>query len=418
MSTNATTTPTTLPDDSAERRMWVLIWWLVILPAFWVAPPAYTWLKSKFSRKRKEPSPAAASASAASARSSATESATKLEEAEQSRRRLHTRVTGAVWQVGWMLIHFSCLPYYATSLVRWGVTPTMDVQRVTGSFVLYAIGLPWGLFLLTLSLQPTEAKRIRGVLKSWILIAILLCGLFINGVVTAYRYGLYEYGIAIIFMTWPLLLVLASCVHSLWGHIYLGGEPQPPRRQLLALWLGMRFWLLTFGVAWLAVAGGNFTCWKAGPRRGLCVSPPWQGALCGTSFTLCALVSTAVLRGQVTRWLGSLGKRGGAEQKAASVASLLGDTSVAQALSDAQQRFRGQPLSTLTLEALMNNEPDPTLHANTVSATLGEVHAFMSHSWSDDGRAKYEKLHEWARELGTGDKETLIWLDKVRVRPR
>ena len=103
---------------------------------------------------------------------------------------------------------------------------------------------------------------------------------------------------------------------------------------------------------------------------------------------------------------------------AASVASLLGDTSVAQALSDAQQRFRGQPLSTLTLEALMNNEPDPTLHANTVSATLGEVHAFMSHSWSDDGRAKYEKLHEWARELGTGDKETLIWLDKVRVRPR
>ena len=411
MSANATSP---MPDDSAERRMWVLIWYLVILPALWVAPLAYTWLKSKVSRK--ESSTAATTAPSTSA-ASASSSAAKLEEAEQSRRRLHTRVTGAVWQVGWMLIHLSCLPYYATSLYRWGATPTMDIQQVVGNFVLHAIGLPWGLFLLTLSLQPTEAKRIRGVLKSWILLAILLCGLFINGVYTAYKVGLDEYGLAIIFMTWPLLLVLASCVHSLWGHKFLGGEPLPPRRQLLALWLGMRFWLLTFGVAWLAVASGSFACWKAGPRLGKCASQPWHGLLNGISFTLCALISTAGLRGRVTRWLGSLGKRGGAEQKAASVASLLGDTSVAQALSDAQQRFRGQPLSTLTLEALMNNEPDPTLHANTVSATLGEVHAFMSHSWSDDGRAKYEKLHEWARELGTGDKETLIWLDKVRVRP-
>ena len=38
----------------------------------------------------------------------------------------------------------------------------------------------------------------------------------------------------------------------------------------------------------------------------------------------------------------------------------------------------------------------------------------MSHSWSDDGSAKYNKLHEWARELG-GDDDKLVWLDKACI---
>ena len=38
----------------------------------------------------------------------------------------------------------------------------------------------------------------------------------------------------------------------------------------------------------------------------------------------------------------------------------------------------------------------------------------MSHSWSDDGSAKYNKLHEWARELG-GNDDKLLWLDKACI---
>ena len=108
------------------------------------------------------------------------------------------------------------------------------------------------------------------------------------------------------------------------------------------------------------------------------------------------------------------GKDGGAEQKAASVASLLGDGSVAQTLINAVQRFRAQPLSTLTINALLTSEPDASLYANSVPAKLGEVHAFMSHSWSDDGKLKYERLHVWARELG-GDDDKLVWLDKACI---
>ena len=80
----------------------------------------------------------------------------------------------------------------------------------------------------------------------------------------------------------------------------------------------------------------------------------------------------------------------------------------------ATQHFRALPLSKLTLAALMNNEPDPSLYALTVPAVLGEVDAFMSHSWSDDGKLKYERLHEWTRELG-GDRDVQIWLDKARA---
>ena len=86
----------------------------------------------------------------------------------------------------------------------------------------------------------------------------------------------------------------------------------------------------------------------------------------------------------------------------------------------ASRNFRAQPLSVLTREVLLNNQPDPTLHAKTVAAELGAVDAFMSHSWSDDGSAKFDSLHEWAAALceegkGRLGADVLIWLDKVRA---
>ena len=34
----------------------------------------------------------------------------------------------------------------------------------------------------------------------------------------------------------------------------------------------------------------------------------------------------------------------------------------------------------------------------TIPAKLGDVAAFVSHSWSDSGSAKYDRLHEWSEE--------------------
>ena len=40
-----------------------------------------------------------------------------------------------------------------------------------------------------------------------------------------------------------------------------------------------------------------------------------------------------------------------------------------------------------------------------------ECEAFVSHSWSDDGAAKFARLHSWA----AGDASTLLWLDKACI---
>jgi hypothetical protein len=40
------------------------------------------------------------------------------------------------------------------------------------------------------------------------------------------------------------------------------------------------------------------------------------------------------------------------------------------------------------------------------------VDAFVSHSWSDAGGAKFDKLHAWAA-ASEGEEKTVLWLDKV-----
>jgi len=104
------------------------------------------------------------------------------------------------------------------------------------------------------------------------------------------------------------------------------------------------------------------------------------------------------------------------QQKAASVASLIGRLSAAEAFVAASRNFRAQPVSTLKRDELMDNKPNPALHAKTIAAELGSVDAFMSHSWSDEGSAKFDALHEWASgetAHALHDADVLIWLDKA-----
>ena len=48
----------------------------------------------------------------------------------------------------------------------------------------------------------------------------------------------------------------------------------------------------------------------------------------------------------------------------------------------------------------------------TVKASLGEVRAFMSHSWSDEGEPKHAQLNDYAASHGP---DCLIWLDKACI---
>ncbi len=70
------------------------------------------------------------------------------------------------------------------------------------------------------------------------------------------------------------------------------------------------------------------------------------------------------------RRLGARGKGGSAQQEAASVASLIGESSAADALATACRHFRGQPLHTLTRDQLIDNQADPTLQCAISDQTL------------------------------------------------
>ena len=96
------------------------------------------------------------------------------------------------------------------------------------------------------------------------------------------------------------------------------------------------------------------------------------------------------------RWLhelSNLGKHG----EAASVAALLGTNSASETLALAMDHFRGLPLASLTREELAKNTPDPQMFEKSVPTKFGEVHAFLSHSWSDKGDSKFDAAHEGRR---------------------
>ena len=390
---NTTAQPDT--DDSSEQMYTALVFYLVVLPALWIAPPAIDYLR----RRRRGVEPVTALLVDATVN--------QLEAAEQARRRLHMRVNRTLWQLGWMVVHTASIPYYVRSLVRVGV-PITNIEPIVGSFTLHLAFCYPAWQLLLLSVQPIENARIDKVIRSNVIICVLFLLLVNTGIRTFLNGGLIAYAIIIgICGNLGMLTVVISSVHSLHGHKFFGGDPLPSRRKLQRLWLALRLCFLLIGSCLFTSGILRFMC--IGSE---CATSPSAMAISGASALFCALAATPAVRGRFTRWLGSLGKSGPAEQQAASVASLLGDTSVAKALATAAAHFRAQPLSKLTLAALMNNEPDPSLYALTVPAVLGEVDAFMSHSWSDDGKLKYERLHEWARELG-GDREAQIWLDKV-----
>ena len=62
--------------------------------------------------------------------------AAKLEAAEQSRKRLHARVNGALWQAGWSIMWAAVMPFVARVLVRNGATPAIDIYQ-------YSVGIIW-----------------------------------------------------------------------------------------------------------------------------------------------------------------------------------------------------------------------------------------------------------------------------------
>ena len=93
----------------------------------------------------------------------------------------------------------------------------------------------------------------------------------------------------------------------------------------------------------------------------------------------------------------------------------MGNVSPADALSMGRRSFRGLPVASIGADDL-GSSADSGMFQKTKAAALGELDAFVSHSWHDDGAKKYKGLRGWADAFEAREKRApLIWLDKASI---
>lgn len=168
--------------------------------------------------------------------------------------------------------------------------------------------------------------------------------------------------------------------------------PLSPRAKLRRLWATVRMLCLVYGL--LAVYNCATSPARSAAQGTTVVAPMQPDAYEDDSIAsfvalalvsvFCALWPSPARRGRITRFLGSLGQRGGSgnneQYQAAAVAALLGGRGVESALEMAGSKFRVLPLDKLS-EDDMATSKDTGLFGKTVAASLGEADAFVSHSW-------------------------------------
>lgn len=132
---------------------------------------------------------------------------------------------------------------------------------------------------------------------------------------------------------------------------------------------------------------------------------------------------TPALRGRVRRAISEWGLPENA-RGLAMMAMLMSEgplgTDFRSVARDAARRFRGIPFSALRPEhmskAHATEEERAELAKFVVFPPLNGVDAFVCHSWSDDGFAKYSALASWAETFRmTHKREPIVWFDKACV---
>ena len=118
-----------------------------------------------------------------------------------------------------------------------------------------------------------------------------------------------------------------------------------------------------------------------------------------------------LLRRRIHAWLIGLATSGDAG-RAAGVAAMVGKLEPQAVLGMARRTFTGLPFEVLRKEDFASNE-DTGLNGKARRCRLGEVDAFLSHSWRDDAESKWQALSAWAFEFTeTQGRSPIVWLDK------
>ena len=366
-------------------------------------------------------------------------------------RRLH--VSFAMGQAGWALSAITLTPAIMFTLGQ-------PIDADVGPLSRWIVPFPLGVCLLALALFPTDARSIRVMCATFIVLCTGFSALITVSQLTDQMSGLFGLlSAALLFAIACALVPTQRC---------RGYRAMQPRPALRWLWTVFRLSFLGFGVL---LAGFNIACWIQG------VNHFDHRANVATSATLllCAALATPHNRGRLHHRLGRLGGRGTEAEEAAAVAALVGGSDPDAALERASKLLRCLPANQLFAADLADNTnlgpadlvrtskfralstatrlgvsnklralslwtsltslttvtspatPEtsstsdtssttagPTLYERTEPAAMGEVTAFLSHSWSDEKNApgaKHAVVSRWAkrRREKTG-KEPTLWL--------
>lgn len=324
-----------------------------------------------------------------------------LQKAKRAARAQRLMVSGPCFVLGslalWLPLAY-CLAnkvaiWYLLIIMEWGLImyflcllpQDRIATRMVGAITISAVPLLiWSLmgWMYIAVLQMTDGGgctyREREVHCSANIWLILLLTVYIIGLV-----WLFSGGARIVFCPKPRGL-LDSCWHRLARFFQLYGSVDGIRVVVFALYGGLGVFDTTTGV----ITGLN-------------------------NLLLGWITARPGFRKRVQNFLSSFGT---SVNTAAAIAMLIGNHNPKDTLKKAKQLFCYVPGDLVRQEHMAVNEPDAALRQLTQPARLGEVHAFLTHSWHDCPKEKWDGLAHWLDKFRKKHKKRAkLWIDKFCI---
>ena len=312
----------------------------------------------------------------------------QLNLARLSARKLYLTISGVSTVTGWCMFILGFGPIFDELWSPWG--------SLINHYYSFSL-VPPGLCVMLCALLPSDVRGIRlavrVLLGFFFSLSVLMAVLIVISATTTS--GTNEV------TTWEIIYLIDAFAAA----VALGAAmvcTSMPRLLLQRAWLVLRLFLM--GSAMLGAYEVVVAEWD------LEVAIPEMVSSAG-----CALLFTPHARRRIQSALGTLTTRGQA-RSAAAVAAMVGDRSARRALSHASSNLRCLPFDRLQLADLQTNH-DTGLGRYTLSARMGMITAFVSHSWSDPGEEKWRALSEWERRQTAErpGRPVTIWLDKACI---